>query len=216
MRAAIIAALLTCLALPAGAQCQGDFNGDGMVLVNELIVAVNNALNGCPTAACPINFSDDNSGNGTTDCFYTGRWNQSCGAADLEARWISDGQFVVVDFQGFTPGLFYAGEVTSPTSATLTGWFQQPDASDGVVDAPGTLTLGNGGGQLVVAPTTPPFMIEGCDFAHYDGNLTSVVGGTTTPAIRSPASIGAAFQRLRAARAARAARPDLQRDDSAK
>jgi hypothetical protein len=36
---------------PAQAQsCVGDCNGDGMVAINELISAVNNALNGCPAA----------------------------------------------------------------------------------------------------------------------------------------------------------------------
>lgn len=30
-------------------QCLGDFNGDGAVTVEEIVVAVNNALNGCPT-----------------------------------------------------------------------------------------------------------------------------------------------------------------------
>jgi len=29
-------------------QCEGDFNGDGEVTINEIIVAVNNALDGCP------------------------------------------------------------------------------------------------------------------------------------------------------------------------
>jgi hypothetical protein len=42
------------------------------------------------TDRCPINFSDDNSQEGTVDCFYTGRWNQSCGDDNLQARWISD------------------------------------------------------------------------------------------------------------------------------
>jgi hypothetical protein len=29
-------------------QCEGDFNGDGEVTINEIIVSVNNALDGCP------------------------------------------------------------------------------------------------------------------------------------------------------------------------
>jgi hypothetical protein len=31
--------------------CVGDADGDGVVLINELIIAVNNSLNGCPTPA---------------------------------------------------------------------------------------------------------------------------------------------------------------------
>ena len=30
-------------------QCEGDFNGDRQVTINEIIVSVNSALNGCPT-----------------------------------------------------------------------------------------------------------------------------------------------------------------------
>lgn len=30
-------------------QCEGDFNGNGEVEINEIIVSVNNSLNGCPT-----------------------------------------------------------------------------------------------------------------------------------------------------------------------
>src|SRR5262245_43327931 len=96
-RAAVIAAVLLG-ASNADAQCLGDFNNNGMVEINELIVSVNNSLNGCagsptptPVGECPIDLSDDNTQTGTTDCFYIGRWNQSCGDADQEARWISDG-----------------------------------------------------------------------------------------------------------------------------
>ena len=35
-------------ALPISATCNGDANGDGQVTVNEILDAVNNALNGCP------------------------------------------------------------------------------------------------------------------------------------------------------------------------
>jgi hypothetical protein len=63
------------------------------------------------TDSCPIDFSDDNSLEGTTDCFYTGRWNQSCGDANLESRWISDKadnpdqiDVVIVDFVQFFSG----------------------------------------------------------------------------------------------------------------
>lgn len=52
---AIIVALTTLLLTlsPAtsgaqGTQCEGDFNGDGVVEINELVTAVNNALNNCP------------------------------------------------------------------------------------------------------------------------------------------------------------------------
>jgi hypothetical protein len=33
----------------AGAQCQGDFNRDGAVAINEIMTSVNNSLTGCPS-----------------------------------------------------------------------------------------------------------------------------------------------------------------------
>jgi hypothetical protein len=48
MRSLIVAAcLLTVPIARAGAQCLGDFNGDGKVLINEIVTAVNNALDDC-------------------------------------------------------------------------------------------------------------------------------------------------------------------------
>jgi hypothetical protein len=46
----VAVAVALCLAVwtaPALAQCKGDFNGDGVVTIDELIVAVENALSGC-------------------------------------------------------------------------------------------------------------------------------------------------------------------------
>jgi hypothetical protein len=63
------------------------------------------------TDHCPIDFSDDNSQEGTVDCFYTGRWNQNCGDDSLEARFISDKadnaqqiDVVIIDFVQFFGG----------------------------------------------------------------------------------------------------------------
>jgi hypothetical protein len=36
------------LGVSAQTQCKGDFNGDGAVTIDEIIVSVNNALEGCP------------------------------------------------------------------------------------------------------------------------------------------------------------------------
>src|SRR5262245_47934323 len=119
MKRATVVAAAVLFAHTASAQCVGDANSDGHVTVNEAVQVVNNLLNGCtaqPTA-CPINFGDNNTMEGTPDCFYTGRWNQSCGGADLQARWISDGDIVVVQFLGFDPPIFYGAGVTSPNAA---------------------------------------------------------------------------------------------------
>ena len=122
----LILALTVLLVAPrlAAAQCCGDCGGDGAVSISDLVTAVNNALNSCgggptptPTVAagaCPIDFTDDNTEPGTPDCYYAGAWSVGCSPADLEALWRSDGEFVVVDFLGFDPGLFFGAEVTGP------------------------------------------------------------------------------------------------------
>jgi hypothetical protein len=215
---AILAATLLLAATHADAQCVCDANNSNSVEINELVLGVSNSLNGCASAgSCPIDFADDNTQVGTPDCFYVGRWNQGCGANDLETRWISDlgdtatdEDIVIVDLVGFDPPLFYGAATTSPTSADLIGWFQELDASD-LHDAPGTLTLGPGGESLTVAPNAVPFQIELCDFTRYEGTLTEVV---QSAARRGAASVRAnpeAFERLRAARAKRPPRQNLQR-----
>jgi hypothetical protein len=228
MKRGAIAAAVLFVAQHVGAQCLGDFNGDGVVMINEIITAVNNSLNGCegigptPTpvvGGCPIDFSDDNSQEGTADCFYVGPWNPSCGANDLQARWISflgnnndpSDDIVVVQLLGFSPPLFYGAGTTSSTSAELIGWYRQQDASD-LHTAPGTLTLGDSGGTLELVPDAVPFQIESCDFAHYDGTLVEV----SQPSAQAAAALRqqvdpAVLGRLRAARAERAGRPNLER-----
>jgi hypothetical protein len=42
---------LVCWGPRAGGQCPGDLNGDNVVVISELITAVNSALNGCPPLA---------------------------------------------------------------------------------------------------------------------------------------------------------------------
>jgi hypothetical protein len=63
---AIIVAVAATLALwPAGiraqcTQCNGDFNADGEVTIDEIIVAINNALNDCPAPG--PRFTDNSDG----------------------------------------------------------------------------------------------------------------------------------------------------------
>jgi hypothetical protein len=70
-RLPLLVAILTLW--PAGiraqcGQCQGDFNGNGEVTINEIIVSVNNALNDCPAPG--PRFTDN--GNGTITDTTTG------------------------------------------------------------------------------------------------------------------------------------------------
>ncbi len=205
--------LLVVLVLVPGlatAQCCGDCNGDGQVTINELITAVNSSLGVCgggptptPTVLssdqCPINFRDDNTQQGTADCYYIGRWNQSCGAADLESLWRSDGGVVIVNLLGFTPGLFIGGNVVDGTHATIIGWFTKSDASD-LTDLGGTMTLGTNGTTLAIDPDASPFDIEQCAFQHYRGDIEDVlVPAAARAAVRVRDVDPAALARLRAA-----------------
>lgn len=226
--AAVIAAVLLG-ACNAGAQCLGDFNDDGTVEINEVVVSVNNLLNNCaasptPTAPpggqCPIDLSDDNSQPGTPDCYYIGGWNQRCGDDAQEARWISDGieddgepDIVVVELLGFDPDfLFLAAEVTSPTSGELFAWFTvlEPTVDD-LNETSGTLSLNDGGSTLVVDPDQAPFRINGCDFARYQGALTDVVTASSLRRAGLAQISPAARDHLRTLRAAQRARVNFQR-----
>ncbi len=208
------------------AQCCGDCGGDGQVSIGDLVTAVNNALNGCaggptpsptlPAGECPIDFGDDNTQPGTPDCYYRGRWNDSCGAADLEALWRSDHSdpelpLLIVTLLGFEPGLFLGAEVTADRSANLIGWYTEPDASD-LEDANGQLTLSVDRSILEILPQPSPFNVDGCPFRRYQGHLFAVdtpsaARAGAAAALRNPK----AMARLRAAAAARQTGPDFKR-----
>jgi hypothetical protein len=190
------------IAAAAGAQqCEGDFDGDGQVMINEIVLTVANGLNGCgPALTCPIDFSDNNTNEGTPDCFYIGRWNLSCGAADLETRWASDGEIVIVQFLGFPDGLYFGASVTSPTTADLIGWFTKLDLSD-LQDATGELRLDSDEKALVIDPDSVPFRIEDCKFSGYRGALSDVVDPNAQPAAGRLRVGRGAFQRLLGMRA---------------
>lgn len=62
----VCAALIVASAAPVIAQqCKGDFNGDGVTTVDEMLVMITNALDGCdpPPAMCPGDFNGDQSVN---------------------------------------------------------------------------------------------------------------------------------------------------------
>jgi len=59
MKTLIVLLWLVLGAGAAGAQCCGDCSGDGNVTINDLITAVNNALNGCTAEPCCGDCSGD-------------------------------------------------------------------------------------------------------------------------------------------------------------
>jgi len=161
-----------------------DRNGNGAVSVDELVAAVTAALEGCPVeptptpgpAACPYDFSTDFEKEPFI-CAFRGRWNDACGADDLEVTFV-----VLVDEEGPLAGAIVADEplrliVGSPLNATQALVF-----AHGLLDDPGTIEpvggsmeIQEGGRRLVVDPTGAPFAVRGCGFERFVGEFTGLV-----------------------------------------
>jgi hypothetical protein len=210
--------LVTVLAGGAAAQCCGDCRGDGNVTIDDLITAVNNALSNCgaptptpvntatpsrrPTATrtpndvCRSTFTN----NGGGACVFRGTFNRGCGNA-LSSTFQSNGTVVIVSIDTMlsTPRqVQFSARVDTATAASLTGW--STDGFRTTNPTAGDLDLEDGGGQLVISPNDPPFMIQGCNFTQYIGDY---LGTAAAAAAAGDERETAAFERLRA----RAAEP---------
>ena len=229
MRNTIVALLIAMgFAAHAAAQCCGDCDGSGEVTINELIIAVNNALNGCggatptegppptstrrPTATptpegrCPFTFAAGAGGL----CSFSGHFNRGCGA-ELSSVFASDGSTVVVTIATMLddpPAVFFAAQVNSDTTASLNAW--SSDNFQTSHPTAGNLQLTGGGSQLVIFPNDPPFMILGCNFVQYQGAFVGHTGGSSVSAAADGnADFDAARERLQAWLARRV--PELAR-----
>lgn len=198
MRILIGLLVLIAGAVPAAGQCCGDCGGDGEVTINDLVIAVNNALAGCaagtptvpptatrqptatrtPTNRCPFTFHTT----GTGLCFFRGRFNNGCGN-QLDSTFSSDGTNVIVTIQtglANPPQVSFLARITSATTATLSAW-----TSDGFQTShptAGSVELGTDATRLVVFPNDPPFQILSCNFVRYNGSYTGRGRSTATAA----------------------------------
>ena len=179
-----------------------DADGSGTVTVSDLVKAVLSALNGCssptpspiPTATptegptptpppkgCPFSFQDDSESEGVT-CLYMGRWNPNCGDDTLEVSFKSNGTHLVAIVAATDPvtgaplpvGL--AANVTSPTTADLTGWFTDFENLSDFVPLSGAENLAPDGTTLSIDPDSAPFGLDNCDFVDYRGTFTGTAG----------------------------------------
>lgn len=182
--------------------CPGDFNIDDSVTVDEIVLAVNAALSGCPPPrGCPQAFDEPTPSR--TNCYFVGRWHPLCGSSDLEAFFVSDGVDVVVGI--FDPDVDFFAEVVSPGFAVLYAWQvpdtpgEEPVAVDGEVllsDPPRV--------ALTVSPFEVPFSISECNFERYEGRFAEVLtssalaSGTAAAGGRVAARAAAARERLQA------------------
>lgn len=228
MRNSILALVIVAgLAAHAAAQCCGDCDGTGEVTINELIIAVNNALNGCggtptegppptatrrPTATptpegrCPFTFT---SGGGL--CSFSGHFNRGCGA-ELTSVFASDGSTLVVTIATMLddpPAVYFAAQVNSATTASLNSW--STDNFQTAHPTAGNVNLTGNGSQLVVFPNDSPFMILSCNFVQYTGAFVSHTGGNNlSETAVGDAEYDAARERVQAWRSARPV-PELAR-----
>jgi hypothetical protein len=194
MRSTWCFALCLLSALPAGGQCLGDFNSDGSVAINEIITAVNNALNDCGRVAptptvpvggtrCPRAFTEDVTTGPTLICAFAGAYNTQCPRQTEKIAWAGDGEAVLFLLYEFDPPVVIGGTVNSNTEVELLGWSTDFFQNDGT-EMSGKATHKPNGVGLVIAPSAPPFAIDGCAFKRYDAAFDKLI---TEPVRRSAA-----------------------------
>ncbi len=211
-------AIVCSMAGSAAAQCCGDCSGDGQVTINELITAVNNALDGCggatpttgrsstptrrPTATptpgdrCPFQFTDDSRGGG---CAFRGGYNRGCGS-ELGSLLTTNGGTLIVALDTMlqtSPVVLFGAQVASATSANLIGW--STDNFQTTHPTAGTIQLMDNGSELVIFPNDPPFMILGCNFVQYVGAyIGNTAASTSVAGVPGDQDRAPARERLRA------------------
>lgn len=189
--------------LPVSLCPPADPDRSGAVAVNELVGAVTRALEGCdpampsptstpspeatpttpPSSGCPWDFETST---GADVCLYQGRWNPDCGDDTLAAGFASEDELFAAVI-ATDPLIGVAGNVTSPTTAELVGWFKDFDTFSDFESLSGTATLGADGSTLRIDPDDAPFVIDECAFVDYQGAFTG-----TAESASSVTQVGAA------------------------
>ncbi len=171
--------------------CPGDNNQDLMTTVDEIVSAVDTALNGCP-GGCPLHFDEVTPGDET--CYYLGRWNPLCGPSDLEAYFYNDGEGLIVSFSN--PDIDFFADVVDEGIANLFAW-ELLDSGDGMQEITGEVLLSDSPREaLTVYPDEVPLDIEGCAFERYEGRFFDYIV-TSSAAARPPSAARAARSRAR-------------------
>lgn len=179
------------LAVRAGGQqcsnaCPGDLNSDGQVTIDELVTAVNSALQECPARPfptlipnpTPISTQCTFANTFHALCTYQGRWNAACGDNRLQVH-VNEGPGGTVNLilgsglscqqpyndlcascarVGCTGAAALNAVIDSPTHATLYAW--QADLNLGQMPLVGTAELRNSGADLVIDVPTPQFGLD--------------------------------------------------------
>jgi hypothetical protein len=199
---ACVVALVASWSAAVSAQCCGDCNGDGQVTINELITAVNNALNGCtaptrgrtptvtrrPTATatpvprCTVSFTSATGGSRL--CQFRGTYNRGCGNT-VTSTFASTGSLLAIAVETLVaspPVVYFQAQVQTAASAALLAWSTDPNFLQDVHPLNGAVQLNGNGTQFVIFPNDPPFMIQGCNFVQYVGAFDGTLGAAALTA----------------------------------
>ncbi len=161
----------------AAQECALDINGDGRTTVDEILVSVNEALNGCPGSppvSCPLDFNDNNYL--AAFCSYEGSAYSSCGPlADEIVGWQSNGSgTVVVVFADISGTVGASATRTSATTALIYEISPGPDF-DQTYSATGSVSL----------PSTTSLSANfdtsmSCVDITFSGTFVQMLGGSTS------------------------------------
>jgi hypothetical protein len=172
-------------------QCALDLNNDKRTSIDELIVAINQALNGCPGGVastptpkptptptpvdrCTLNFNDNNAGQDF--CTYIGTLSASCITTEQAASgWQSNGSTVAAILIDNTGSLGFTATRTSATTARITAVAAGPDftteeAASGMLTLPSAKQF-----NLSTNPST-------CTNFSFKGTFNSIVSPTSQSA----------------------------------
>jgi hypothetical protein len=144
-------------------QCVLDLNHDDATTVDEIIIAINQAIDGCPgsqpttqptsnstatpiptptnppSGACPFDFNNNNANN--TFCGYAGPLTNSChGTATVAAGWQSNGSSIATVLADQSGSIGLVATKTSATSGRVVSVAAGPDFNQSI-SASGTVSL---------------------------------------------------------------------------
>lgn len=184
----------------AGQQCALDPNRNGRTEVNELVMAIGQALEGCPGGqvrtptpaphGCPFRFTDDTSDGDF--CRYVGDVDggQCLDEFGITGAWrsIETTVIAIIAIDGESIGL--AGTRTSPTTASVDAWSIGPDFD---VQLPTTGQIRLPSGDHLTASFNSGASI--CGTIAYDGEYSGLIAAQR---LGEPVPVEALLDRWRA------------------
>jgi len=145
---------------------------------------------------CPFKLTDNSSAGGGA-CTFLGSFNRGCGS-ELPSNLVSNGTNLTIAILTMVSNpqqqvVEFFATVVNATTANLVAWtFDEINFNT----TAGSVQLANNGGQLIIFPNDPPFMILGCNFVEYIGDYTGHTGSAA--AVSSASDSAAVLERFQA------------------